>query len=164
MRPYFFTMKQKSGQIALCGMVAALYAVLTVVTASISYGPVQFRIAEALCVLCYFSPTCAWGLTLGCAIANCFSTVSALDLIFGSAATLIGCLAASRVKRKWLFPLPIILSNGILVGVELALTLTPGAFFAGMALYGGQVALGEAAVLYLIGLPAMVWIEKAGKG
>ena len=57
-----FTVKQ----LALNGVVAALYAALTILTASFAYGPVQFRLYEALCVLVCFEPTLTVGLTLGC--------------------------------------------------------------------------------------------------
>lgn len=48
-------------QIALCGLIAAVYAALTVSTSWIAYGPFQFRIAEALCVLPPFCPSPRWG-------------------------------------------------------------------------------------------------------
>ena len=38
-------------RIALCGIVAAVYCIVTIVSAPIAYGPVQFRLSEALCVL-----------------------------------------------------------------------------------------------------------------
>lgn len=37
-------------------VIAAIYVVLTILFAPISFGPVQFRISEALCVLPYFTP------------------------------------------------------------------------------------------------------------
>lgn len=70
-----------SRQIALNGLVAGLYAAVTILTASFAYGNIQFRIAEALCPLVALEPSLTIGLTLGCLIANLFSTVSALDII-----------------------------------------------------------------------------------
>ena len=80
--------KITSRQIALNGLVAGLYAAVTILTASFAYGNIQFRIAEALCPLVALEPSLTIGLTLGCLIANLFSTVSALDIIVGTAATL----------------------------------------------------------------------------
>ncbi len=37
---------------------------------SLAWGPIQFRVSEALCVLALFTPAAVPGLTLGCAIAN----------------------------------------------------------------------------------------------
>ena len=50
--------------------IAALYVVLTLVFAPISFGPVQVRIAEALCILPMFTPAAIPGLFIGCLIAN----------------------------------------------------------------------------------------------
>ena len=36
--------------------IAAIYVVLTMVFLPISFGPIQFRISELLCVLPYFTP------------------------------------------------------------------------------------------------------------
>lgn len=100
-----------SRQIALNGLIAGLYAVVTILTASFAYGNIQFRLAEALCLLVALEPTLTVGLTLGCLIANLFSTVSALDIIVGTAATLLACLLTRYIKNTWLLPLPTILCN-----------------------------------------------------
>ena len=87
--------------IATAAVVGAAYAALTMLLAPISYGALQLRVSEALCILPYFMPCTAWGLFLGCAIAGflgwagiAFSTqlwmpfvISALVLGFAGAAT-----------------------------------------------------------------------------
>ena len=93
-------------RLTACGIIACVYAVLTVATASFAYGPIQFRIAEAMCILPFFAPWTTWGLTLGCLLANLFSPVSALDIVVGTAATLIACLLTARCRNKFLTPLP----------------------------------------------------------
>ena len=98
--------KITSRQIALNGLVAGLYAAVTILTASFAYGNIQFRIAEALCPLVALEPSLTIGLTLGCLIANLFSTVSALDIIVGTAATLLACLLTRYIKKVWALPLP----------------------------------------------------------
>lgn len=87
-------------ELTACGILAALYAVITIATASFAYGPIQFRVADALCVLPFFMPVTSIGLFVGCLVANLFSTVSALDIVIGSAATLLGCIWAGRLKHK----------------------------------------------------------------
>ena len=96
-------------QVTFCGILAAVYAALTICTSAISYGQIQFRLAEALCILPYFNPVSTIGLTLGCLIANLFSTVSALDIIVGTAATLLACLLTRYIKNTWLLPLLLLL-------------------------------------------------------
>ena len=135
--------KLTTRQIALNGVAAGLYAAITILTASFAYGNIQFRIADALCVLVVLEPSLTVGLTLGCLISNIFSTVSALDIVIGTAGTLLGCLLAARVKKDWLVPVPIMLANAVLVGAMLAYVLTPTALVQGFFINGGEVLLGE---------------------
>ena len=142
-------MKTNTRVIALNGVLAALYAALTLATASFAYGPIQFRVADALCVLPYFAPSTSIGLFLGCLAANLFSPVSALDIVIGSAATLLGCLTAARVKKKWLVAM-------------LACVYTPDALLEGFLTMGAQVAVGEIAVMAALGMPLLALLSKTG--
>lgn len=146
--------------VALSGIVAAIYAAVTIVW-PLSYGSVQFRLSEALCVLPAFVPVTGIGLTVGCLVANLFSTVSALDIVIGTLATAIGCLGASRCRRLWLIPLPTVLANTVLVGAMLAFVYTPNALLQGFLLNGAGVAFGEAVVLYGLGLPLAAYLRRS---
>ena len=164
-------MRGLSYKLPFAAVVGALYAILTMVLAPISYGPLQFRISEALCVLSYFTPAAAWGLFIGCAIANTLSAAGLPDVIFGSLATLIACLGMSAVgkhmkdslkSRLLACFLPVIV-NAVIVGAMLTYAYIglsplehPGAF----AVCAGEVALGELPVMYLFGLPLMSWLPK----
>ena len=53
-------------------MIAAIYVALTMLFAPISFGPVQFRISEALCILPFFTPAAVPGLAVGCLLSNIF--------------------------------------------------------------------------------------------
>ena len=68
--------------LAAAAIVGAAYAVLTMALAPISYGAIQLRISEVLCILPYFMPCTAWGLFIGCAAANLL-TGNVFDIIFG---------------------------------------------------------------------------------
>lgn len=57
-------------QITAAGVIAAAYAALSLVLATITFGPVQCRVSEALTLLPVLSPAAIWGVTLGCAITN----------------------------------------------------------------------------------------------
>ena len=150
-----------SRQIALNGLVAGLYAAVTILTASFAYGNIQFRLAEALCLLVALEPTLTVGLTLGCLIANLFSTVSALDIIVGTAATLLACLLTRYIKNTWLLPLPTILCNMLMVGAMLSWLYMPSEqFWNGLLVFGGEVGAGEAAVLYVLGIPLYYAMKK----
>ena len=153
--------KITSRQIALNGLVAGLYAAVTILTASFAYGNIQFRIAEALCPLVALEPSLTIGLTLGCLIANLFSTVSALDIIVGTAATLLACLLTRFIKKTWALPLPTILCNMLMVGAMLSWLYMPSEqFWYGLLVFGGEVGAGEAAVLYVLGIPLYYAMKK----
>lgn len=97
-------------------VIAALYVVLTLVFAPISFGPVQVRIAEALCILPMFTPAAIPGLFIGCLIANLIGGGIMLDVIFGSIATLIGAVLGYMLRsNRWLVPLPAIIANTLIV-------------------------------------------------
>ena len=57
-----------------------IYGVLTMVFLPISFGPIQFRISELLCVLPYFTPAAIPGLFIGCLLANFLGGAAALDV------------------------------------------------------------------------------------
>ncbi|WP_311407801.1 QueT transporter family protein [Liquorilactobacillus uvarum] len=71
------------------GLIAALYVVITVALIPWSFGPVQLRLAEMLNNLAVFNKRYIWALTLGCLIANLWSSLGAVDVIFGSLGTLM---------------------------------------------------------------------------
>ncbi len=143
-----------SRRITRIGLVAALYVVLTLVFAPLSYGSVQFRFSEALMLLCFYHKDHIAALSLGCFISNLFSTVGTIDLVVGTAATLIAAVliyifrkegSITRMVLCSLFP---VISNAILVGAEITLMSDePVSFF----ICAGSVALGEVVCVSVIG-------------
>lgn len=115
-------MKNKSKQnktlkfITQSAIIAAAYAALTFIFAFCSSGVIQVRVAEALCVLPYFTPAAVPGVTLGCLVANLITGAMPWDIVFGTAATLIGAVLSYVLRRyKYLTPLPPIIANTIIV-------------------------------------------------
>ena len=78
-------------------MVAAIYCVLTLMFQPISYGPVQFRISEALCILPLLFPEAIPALYVGCLLFNLTSPYLLYDVLIGSAVTLLAALATYLV-------------------------------------------------------------------
>lgn len=151
-------------KLAVSAVVAAAYAALTMLLAPISYGEVQLRVSEALCIMPFFLPCTAPGLFAGCLIANLLSPIGALDIIFGSLATLLAALctaAIGKAGRGWphciLACLQPVLFNAAIVGAVIAFSSIPEPFSAaGLAGFGAAalwVGLGELAVMTVLGLP-----------
>ena len=161
-------MKMSTRKIAFAAMIGAVYAALTIALAPISYGPVQFRISEVMCILPFFFPFSVWGLFGGCILANLLSAYGLADIVFGSLATLLAGLCTMYCGRyrqdtlpiKVLACFPPVFFNGVIIGAVISFAVTPGAFFAGFLINGLQVAAGEFAVLYLLGLPALIWLPR----
>ena len=102
--------------ITRAAIIAALYVVLTLVFAPISFSEVQVRISEALTILPFFTPAAIPGLFIGCLIANILGGSVLVDVIFGSLATLIGAVFSYLLrKNKFLVPIPPIASNTLIV-------------------------------------------------
>lgn len=92
--------------LAVSAIIAALYIAVTMLVAPISFGQVQFRIAEMFNHLVAFNPRYMVGVVLGVLISNfLFSTVGPIDLIFGVGHTVltlgIFILICKFVKNIW---------------------------------------------------------------
>ena len=158
-------------------VIAAMYATLTILQNVLLPGSasmaVQFRISEVLTVLALYTPAAIPGLTLGCVVANIssLSVIGPYDLIFGSLATLFAALAMYGLKSIRFFKLPVLaalmpaLFNGLIVGFEIDFFFINNAQafnFVDFLIQGGFVALGELAVLFVLGLPLTRVIEHNG--
>lgn len=125
-------------------LIAALYVVLTMVTYPFSYMGIQFRVAEIMVLLCFFRKDYAFGLVIGCAIANLPSAIGLVDVGFGSLATLIACLGIMFMKNLGIACLFPVVSNAFIVGFELWKFLGLP-FWISVA----EVAIGEFAVMVI---------------
>lgn len=153
--------------LTLAAMVAALYAVMSYFGSifGLTFGPVQFRFAEALTVLPFLFPATVPGLFVGCLITNLLSPYGPMDIIVGSAATLIAAVWTSKVKSKWLAPLPPVLCNTVLVGLTIAWAEAGGftaAFPMAWLVNGLSVGVGELGVCYALGLLLLELLPKVG--
>ena len=145
-------------------LVAALYAGCTLALAPISYGVLQLRVSEALTLLPFVRKDTVWGVTIGCLLANLLNPLGAnpLDVIFGTLATLLAALVTARCKKVWLAAIPPVISNGLIIGATLAFTTAPDAFMATFTAFSIQIALEEAVVCFLLGIPLVSFIRKLG--
>lgn len=112
-------------KLSRCAVVAALYVVLCMALQPLSYGAVQVRVAEALCLLPVFGAEYIAGVVLGCFLSNLLGS-TIVDVIFGTLATLLACLATYRLRKvrirglAILPSLPPVFWNAIIIGIEIA--------------------------------------------
>lgn len=167
------TKKNTTLYLVQAAVIAALYAVLTIMQNVLVPGSasmaVQFRISEVMTMLALFTPAAIPGLFVGCIIAN-ISSVAALgpyDMIFGSLASLGAAFFMYALRNVRIKGIPFAaalmpaLVNGIIVGFEIEFFFVEGGFhFENFLLQGGLVALGELAVVFVLGIPFAKLIEK----
>ena len=97
-------------------LIAAVYVVLCIAFAPISYGEVQVRVAEALVILPFFTPAAIPGLFIGCLLSNMIGGSILIDVVFGSLATLLGAIGSYYLRRSRILVLfPPIIANTLIV-------------------------------------------------
>ena len=128
---------KKTKDLMITAMVAAIYAVLTLAIAPLSFGMVQVRFSEMLMLLAFIDRKYAPGLILGCFIANCFSPFGMMDVVFGTGCTAAAMFCVTKFAKS-LFgaSLWVVFCNAF-IGIELYLFGSP------LWLSMAMVALGE---------------------
>lgn len=140
-------------------IVAALYFVLTWVSAPIAFEGIQVRISEFLLLLCFFNKDYIGGVTIGTLLANLMSPMLPWDLIFGTLATLIAAVGIAFFPR-YLLPASFIpaIVNGFIVGAELHIILELP-FWINV----GLVAAGEVIAVVGLGYSLMMILKRYPK-
>ena len=165
------TQSQKTGYrfttaaIVRGGLIAAIYVVLTLIFQPISFGAIQFRIAEALTLMPILTVDAVPGLFVGCLLANWLGGGIWFDVALGSVATLLAALCTRKFRNKTvlaaLFPT---IFNGLIVGpvVYFAYVRAPGDPVSVPTLLFNMatVAFGELVVCYALGLPMIYGMRK----
>ena len=158
----------KTRYLCQAAMIAALYVVLTWVSAQLGLASlaIQCRLGEALCILPLFLPAAVPGLGIGCFIANLVIHSPAPDLIFGTLATVLGAVICRLIARAWhseslvnliVATLPNVLANTVIVPLVLryAYHLEDAVW-----LMAAQVGVGELISGTLFGVLLMLAIPK----
>ena len=156
-------MKFSVKNLTLSAVIAAIYATLTLLLAPISFGAVQCRISESLCVLPIFTPYAIPGLFFGCLISNIIGGMWAFDIVFGSLTTLVAAILTYKFKKTISVALifPVIL-NALIVGFYLSFLMTESGFsLAGFAICALEVGLGQLVSCYGLGIPLAAYIKKS---
>lgn len=176
--------------IARAGVIAAVYASATLIALlflqGLAWGPVQCRVSEAVCAVAVLSSAAVPGLSIGCVIANLINVAISgtgvlgfLDVVFGSLATLLGALWCRKFRTRPAVALfGFVLANALIVPAYLPIMLQGLGYYAipftsialdgmylPMYLFGVvAVGLGEALVMYVLGLPLLRAARRFGLG
>lgn len=155
---------KKNYGLAVGAVIAALYVVLTyaqeIIFPNSTSMAVQFRLSEALTMLCVFTPYAIPGLTVGCILTNLITVgVLPTDIILGSLATFFAGVCMYKARSITLKGLPVLsalmpaIFNGIIIGAQIEVFYIDGPFnFVSFLTQAGLVALGELVVLFTLGL------------
>ncbi|NLM73373.1 MAG: QueT transporter family protein [Clostridiaceae bacterium] len=151
-------MKFNSRFIVQAALIAAIYSTLTLFLKPIGYGPIQFRLAEALTVLPAIFPASIPGLFVGCLLANLLGMFGMADVIFGSLATLLAGFSTYLLRKKTLlYPLPPVIFNGLIVGSYVYFLYDKTYPLALTMLF---IAISEAILTYGLGIALVSFIKK----
>ncbi len=101
--------------IVVNALIAALYVAMNAISAPIAFGAIQFRIAEMLMLFVFFNKKYAFGVTLGCLLANLMSPFFLLDIVFGTLATLVASIGIMFCKHLWMAALCPVVANAFIV-------------------------------------------------
>jgi uncharacterized membrane protein len=125
-RQYFRCFRLDTKSVAANAIIAALYVALTYAFWYISYQPVQVRVSEFLVLLVFFNPNYTFGLCIGCALADiysiAFATLTPFDILFGTLATFLACIAMSLCRHLWIASLMPAIFNGFILAFEFSWT------------------------------------------
>ena len=176
-------MNRRVRDITWAAIIAALYVILTLVLAPISFGIIQLRLSEVLTVLPVFTPAAVPGIMLGCLLGNLLNpqNLGPIDIIFGTGASglaawltyLLGkryrrikkTAAVSEQRQVMLARiaalLPPVIVNALIVGVYLPFLLLEQVTAAVVLLSVLSLALSQSVVLLLLGYPLLVNIERS---
>ena len=169
-------------------LIAAIYVVFTVLPPfnAIGFSIIQFRISEALMILCVTMPQAVLGVSIGCLLSNVFASGNPFDIFFGTFATVAAAITTWKLrdvflKNNFLAPLPTVLFNTVIVGLYLPFIIADvslqqlfEALFSGQMMQYCEVVkgttgvlasmagvfVGEAVVCYVLGIPLMRGLKK----
>ena len=138
-------------------LIAAVYFVLVYILHPFSFGPLQFRAAEALTVLPIIYPEAVPGVFVGVLLSNMLGDVGIWDIIGGSLVSLLAAYVTYRYRHSWIaYASPIVL-NAFLISLYLHLIYAQPYW-----LVVGSIAVSEAVVVLGLGIPLVKLLRKIG--
>ncbi len=145
--------------ITRAALIGALYFALIIAIPALSFGPLQFRLSEALVLLAVIFPEAIPGLTVGCVLSNFFlSPYGIYDMIFGGIATLLGGIGTYMLRKNvFLAALPPIIFNGFLVPIIWVIDGSDTLYIISAL----EIMASELLTVGIIGVPLTILLKKA---
>jgi uncharacterized membrane protein len=152
-------------RIARAGLIAGLYALLSLIIFPVASGAVQFRISEGLTMLALVFPEAVPALFIGCMISNIITGCGVLDVVLGSLITLISALltffTARKIKNTALKIIvggiyPVLLNAFFLPLIWLMYTSLEYVYYIQVLL----LLVGQGLSVYAVGAPLYLFIKK----
>ena len=143
-------------------IIAALYAALTLVW-PLSFGQVQIRVSEALCVLPLFTPAAVPGLFAGCLVSGILGGAVWFDVALGSLTTLAAAHCARRLRDRAL-PIPLlppVLFNAVVVGAVAHFAYAGNPSLSALPISMLAVGAGQTVACVGLGLPLFRLLSRA---
>ncbi|HHU61240.1 MAG: QueT transporter family protein [Bacillota bacterium] len=138
------------------GLIAAAYVVLVFVFQFASFGPIQFRIAEALTLLPMVYPEAIGGIYIGALLANILGGQGPWDIFAGSLISLVAAYITFRYKYTWVaYAAPIVL-NAVFVSAYLYFIFE----FPSYLLMVLSIGFGQAVVVLGLGIPFLRFVKQ----
>lgn len=149
--------KFNAARLVKLAAVAAIYVALTYALGFMSYGNIQFRVAEMLMLLCFYKKDYGISLTVGCFIANLFSPMMLMDMVFGTLATVLAILLIFISPNIYVASLAPVITNALIVGAELTICFNTPYWLNAL-----EVAAGEFVCVTIVGVIVFKVLEKNG--
>lgn len=134
----------KASLIAAIYIVLVLLQVLPFPLASLTFGPIQLRLAEGLTLLPLVEAAAVPGLFVGCLLANLllapYSGFGLIDILGGSLVTLIAAYLTSKMKSKISGMIPPVVLNGLIVSIWVSYFTKIPYVYTVLGIGGGELA------------------------
>lgn len=131
-------------------LIAAIYVILVLLQtlpfpiASLTFGPIQLRIAEGLALLPLAEAAAVPGVFVGCLIANLliapYSGFGLIDIFGGSLVTLLAAYLTSKMKNIITGIIPPVVLNGLIVSIWVSYFTKVPYIYTVLGVGGGELA------------------------
>lgn len=143
-------------RLARAGIIAAAYVVLVFAFQFASFGPIQFRVAEALTLLPIVFPEAIGGIYVGVMLSNILGGFGLWDIFGGSLISLVAAYLSYRFRGSWIAVASPIVLNAFFVSLYLHFVIGIPSYW----LIVLSIGVGQAAVILGLGLPLLRYVRR----